>query len=143
MDHHRQWSSWESDESRDLIIRGGRLNSTLVATSDCRRRVVGRLGINSKITASRRLVLRVDASVGTSVGLGGRVLHVVSVGHGTKRNTAGRVAESGLIPARVLDRHTMTNVLADGLDESCQQTDLVVMYVSNSLLEAYEPRLEE
>lgn len=34
-------------------------------------------------------------------------------------------------------------MLAHEFGETCQQTDLVVMYVSNSLLDAYEPRLEE
>jgi hypothetical protein len=126
-------------ESRDLVLLGGRLDSALVATSDGRRRADDRLGISGGVTASRRLVL----SVGTSVGLDGRVLDVVAVRQGGKRSAAGHVAESRLRPALILDRHTVTEVLADEVDDSYWQTDLVVMYVSNSLLEAYEPRLEE
>jgi hypothetical protein len=123
-----------------LVLLGGRLDSALIATSDSRRRADDRLGISSGgVTASRRLVLR----VGTSVGLDGRVLDVITVRQGSKRRAAGHVAESGLRPALVLNGYTVTNVLVDEVGDSCWQTDLVVMYVSNSLLEAYEPRLEE
>ena len=71
------------------------------------------------------------------------ILDVVTVGQGSKSSTTGNVAKSRLRPALVLDRHAVADVLAYGFDESCEQTDLVVMYVSNSLFEAYEPRLEE
>lgn len=138
-DHQSSVVVTEINRSGDLVLWSGRLNSALVATSDGRRRIDDRLGISSKVTASRRLVLR----VGTSIGLDSSVLDVVGVGtgshgsHGSKRSTGAHA------PVLVLNRHTVMDVLADRLDETRQQTDLVVMYVSNSLLEAYEPRLEE
>lgn len=103
-------------ESRDLVLLGGRLDSALIATSDSRRRADDRLGISSGgVTASRRLVLR----VGTSVGLDGRVLDVITVRQGSKRRAAGHVAESGLRPALVLNGYTVTNVLVDEVGDSC------------------------
>jgi hypothetical protein len=102
-------------ESRDLVLLSGRLDSALVATSDGRRRADDRLGISGGVTASRTLVLR----VGTSVGLNGRVLDVVTVRQGGKRSAAGHVAESGLRPALVLNGHTVTKVLADEAGDSC------------------------
>lgn len=105
------------NQSRDLVLRSGRLDGTLVATSDCRRRVSGGLGV-SKVGASRRLVLR----VGTSVGLDGRILDVVTVRQGSKRSAAWHVAKGGLSPTLVLDRHTIVTVLAESIDGSCQKS---------------------
>jgi hypothetical protein len=99
----------QAAESRDLVLLGGRLDSALVAASNGRRRADDRFGVSSGVTASMRLVLR----VGTSVGLDGRVLDVVTVRQGSKRSATGHVTKSGLRPALVLNRHTVTNVLAD------------------------------
>ncbi|KAG9533416.1 hypothetical protein KCU93_g84, partial [Aureobasidium melanogenum] len=72
-------------QAHRLISRqwSGRLNGSLVATSDCWRRVGGGLGV-SKVGTSRRLVLR----LGASVGLDDRIMDVVTVGQGSKRCAA-------------------------------------------------------
>lgn len=128
-DHQSSVVVTKTKQLGDLVLRGGRLNSALIAASDGGRRVDGRLGISGKVTASRRLILR----VGTSICLDSRVLDVVGVGSGRHRSKRSTGAHA---PVLVLNRHTATNMLADGFGKTCRQTDLVVMYVSNSLLEA-------
>lgn len=107
-DHQSSVVVTEIDRSGDLVLRGGRLNSALVAASNGRRRVDGRLGLSSKVTASRRLVFR----VGTSIGLDSSVLDVVGVGTGSKGKKRSTRAHA---PVLALNGHTVMNMLVTSM----------------------------